>query len=561
MSPARKLLLALLVLLAAVLLPLSLPNDLIGGLTGLFGAPPDESLSWGNAVLGLVAIAPVFYAVSLAPTFGFASLLGVIFGAVSTALSSFWLMFFQGFSVWTYGGTIIGYVGYNALLFPFLRGFARIGAGEAGGGVDAGAFGVREGAPYRPFLLAMTWALYEYFKSVGFLGYPWGLIAYPIQGVLPLIQVVDVTGIWGLSFLMALINALVAEAALARTLAPPPRRYLRQAGFALVLLACVFGYGIIRLATPIPYKTTASLLLVQQNMDPWNESAGNEESYKLNAALTLTGVRSSARPPDLAVWSESSVSNVGVTLDRQYYPKQRADGLVADIKRAGVPVLFGGVVIADLQRQDLMNGAILADANGNVLDTYGKMHPVPFAESIPFFDVPWVRDFFRNVVGVWKPWVSGSRMTTFRVPLRAGGELAFGVPICFEDAFSDHVRGYINHGADILVNITNDSWSRTWSAEIQHFVAARFRAVENRRVLVRSTNGGVTSVVGPWGELRMKLPYFVEAWKQVDVPVYKEARPAIYTMLGDWFAWLLAALLLAVLVVNLVPTKKEAASR
>ena len=133
------------------------------------------------------------------PSFGFASLLGVVFGGVSTALSNFWLMFFQGFSVWTYGGTILGYVGFNALLFPFLRGFSRIGG------------------RFRPFLLASAWCVYEYFKSIGFLGYPWGLIAYPMGGFLPLVQFVDVTGVWGLSFLMALVNALVAEYAQPRT--------------------------------------------------------------------------------------------------------------------------------------------------------------------------------------------------------------------------------------------------------------------------------------------------------------------------------------------------------
>jgi apolipoprotein N-acyltransferase len=561
MQPVRKWVLALLVLLSSVLLPLALPNDFLGSAVRRLGLNPDESLYWGNAVLGFIAIAPVFYAISVAPTFGFASLLGVIFGAVSTALSSFWLMFFQGFSVWTYGGTTLGYVGYNSLLFPFLRGFARIGAGSTRSPVEP-----RSPRVFRPFLLAGAWALYEYFKSVGFLGYPWGLISYPVGGVLPLIQIVDVTGVWGLSFFMALVNALVAEVAIVGPLCGPradtlgasrgPRHLLlRQAAFVAFLAACILGYGVDRLATPIPHGTTASLLLVQQNMDPWDEGQGSAESFLTNAALTVAGVKGMKQPPDLAVWSESSVSNIGVTLDKEYSPK--GDDLVAAIRSGGVPVLFGGVVIVSRQRQEAMNAAILADADGNVVDTYGKIHPVPFAESIPFFEVPWVKAFFRDVVGIWNPWVSGTRFTTFRVPLRAGGELAFGVPICFEDAFASHVRGYIDHGADILVNITNDSWSKTWSSEIQHFVAARFRAVENRRVLVRSTNGGVTSVVGPWGELRAKLPYFEQAYLPVDVPVYRESRATIYTRWGDWFAWVLAAALFGVLLFDAVYKKRR----
>lgn len=533
MTATRKTWLILLVLLSSVLLPLALPSEFFGGAIKALGMRPDESFYWGNAVIGLICIAPVFYAVSLAPTFGFASLLGVIFGGVSTAFSSFWLMFFQNFSVWTYGGVIIGYIGYNSLLFPFLRGISRIST------------------RFRPFLLAMAWCVYEYFKSVGFLAYPWGLVAYPMGNFLPLIQFVDITGVWGLSFLMAFVNAIVAELALAggRPL------FIRQAGFLLVLLACALGYGAYRLSTPIPHESSASLLLVQQNLNPWDAGGGRDESLRINSELTLEAVRASPRKPDLAVWSESSVSTVYVTLDKKYY--QQKNDLVPAIQKAGIPVLFGGVVVIDLQKEQAWNASILASPDGAVQDIYGKIHGVPFAENIPFWDLEGVRWFFRNVVGLWNPWVTGDRLTIFHVPLAAGGQMAFSTPICFEDAFSDLCRQYITHGADLLLNITNDSWSNTWSAEIQHFQAARFRAIEDRRVLVRSANGGVSGVVGPWGEIRAKMPFFERTWKLVDVPLYKEKTPTFYTRFGDWFPRLLIVLLFAVLVGNRLWKKKR----
>ena len=120
--------------------PSPCPAQRVLRLDRAFGAQADESFYWGNAILGLVAIAPALYAVCRAPSFGFASLLGVVFGGVSTALANFWLMFFQGYSVWTMGGTVLGYIGYNALLFPFLRGFGRLET------------------RLRPFLLAAAWA-------------------------------------------------------------------------------------------------------------------------------------------------------------------------------------------------------------------------------------------------------------------------------------------------------------------------------------------------------------------------------------------------------------------
>jgi len=526
--------LLLLVVASSVLLPLALPSEFFGAAIRLLGLTPDESFFWGNAVLGFVCIAPVFYAVSRAPTFGFASILGLIFGGVSTALANYWLMFFQGYTTWTMGGTVLGYMGYNALLFPFLRGVSRL----------SGRF--------RPFLLAVAWCVYEYFKSIGFLGYPWGLVGYPAGAFLPLIQFVDVTGVWGLSFLIALVNALIAEAALFE------RRLLftRQAVFGAFLVACALTYGLIRLATPIPAATQASLLLVQQNSNPWEEGGkANVASVRVNMDLTLQGIRASRSRLDLAVWSESSVNNAWVDSENRLNPPDNP--LEPFFKTTGIPILFGGVAVVDYNLREYMNAAILVSPQGKVIDTYGKMHPVPFAESIPFFEYPAVQKFFRDVIGVWTPWFMGSRYTIFSVPLQAGGSLHFGSPICFEDAFGDLDRGFFLRGADMLINITNDSWSNTWSSEIQHFTVARFRAIENRRVLVRSTNGGVSGVVGPWGEVWGRMPFFQQAWRTVLVPVYKERTLTPYTRYGDWFPRVLIALLLVVLILNVAVKKKR----
>lgn len=526
--------LLLLVLASSVLLPLALPSEFFGAAIRLLGLTPDESFFWGNAVLGFVCIAPVFYAVSRAPTFGFASILGLIFGGVSTALANYWLMFFQGYTTWTMGGTVLGYMGYNALLFPFLLGVSRL----------SGRF--------RPFLLAVAWCVYEYFKSIGFLGYPWGLVGYPAGAFLPFIQFVDVTGVWGLSFLIALINALIAEAALFE------RRLLfaRQAVFGAFLVACALTYGLIRLATPIPAATQASLLLVQQNSNPWEEGGkANVASVRVNMDLTLQGIRASRSRPDLAVWSESSVNNAWVDSENRLNPPDNP--LEPFFKTTGIPILFGGIAVVDYNLREYMNAAILVSPQGKVIDTYGKMHPVPFAESIPFFEYPAVQKFFRDVIGVWTPWFMGSRYTIFSVPLQAGGSLHFGSPICFEDAFADLDRGFFLRGADMLINITNDSWSNTWSSEIQHFTVARFRAIENRRVLVRSTNGGVSGVVGPWGEVWGRMPFFQQAWRTVLVPVYKEKTLTPYTRYGDWFPRVLIGLLLVVLILNVAVKKKR----
>ena len=532
-----------LTLLSAVLLPLALPSEVFGWIASAFGAQAHSSFYWGNTVLGFVAIAPVMFAVCRAPTFGFASLLGVIFGALSTLIANFWLMFFQGYSIWTMGGVVIGYVGFNALLFPFLRGFSRIET------------------RLRPFLLAGAWAAYEYFKSIGFLGYPWGLIAYPLGDILPLVQFADITGVWGLSFLAALVNSLIAEAALllsgpARAWRQARAQLSRQAAFAGVLVVACLCYGFIRLAMPRPSEGVARLLLVQQNIDPWEEGKARSDSTRINQDLTREAVRQAPVAPDLAVWSESSVPDVWFT-HQDWFNRRQASRVMAPFAReVGVPVLFGGVGVKDYDKAEFMNSAALMSAAGEIVDTYAKMHPVPFAESIPFFENPVVRSFFENAVGIQLPWVMGTRYTLFQVPLRSGGSLDFGVPICFEDAFSDLCRGFVLRGADMLVNITNDSWSKTWSAEIQHFSVARLRSVENRRVLVRSANGGVSAVIDPWGRILQRLPLFVRTTAVVEVPLYAVDRLTIYTRFGDWFPRLLIGLLLVALVWDLLRGKR-----
>ncbi|MCK7485500.1 MAG: hypothetical protein MZU97_07995 [Bacillus subtilis] len=98
-------------------------------------------------------------------------------------------------------------------------------------------------------------------------------------------------------------------------------------------------------------------------------------------------------------------------------------------------------------------------------------------------------------------------------------------------------RDFAREGADFFVNLTNDSWSRTVSALVQHFAAARFRAVENRRTLVRSTNGGISCVVGPFGEVLAELPVFRAESRFLEIPVYREDRQTVYTTYGDWFAY------------------------
>ena len=138
------------------------------------------------------------------------------------------------------------------------------------------------------------------------------------------------------------------------------------------------------------------------------------------------------------------------------------------------------------------------------------------------------------------------------MPIRGGGTLKFGTPICFEDAYPDLCRRFILAGADAWINLTNVSWSQRESAEIQMFVAARFRAIENRRVMIRATNGGVTSIIGPKGEIMGILDLFTKDTLTAEVPIYRSRSLTAYTVFGDYFPMILAMILLGFLVVNYI---------
>jgi apolipoprotein N-acyltransferase len=120
----------------------------------------------------------------------------------------------------------------------------------------------------------------------------------------------------------------------------------------------------------------------------------------------------------------------------------------------------------------------------------------------------------------------------------------FSTPICFEDTFGYLCREFVARGAQVLVNMTNDAWSFSVPGAMQHMTMAVFRAVENRRSVVRSTNGGMTNIIDPNGRILRSLPPFTEGYLSGTVPVYTSTS-TLYTRWGDWFPWVLLVVSLA----------------
>lgn len=498
-------------------------------------AVPNELFKHGLVPLGFIALVPLYLAVlELGGPKASALVVGV-FGALQHALTSFWLWFFQDYRIWTLGSTTLAYFVVYSVLGLYLWLFLSK-SGRA-----------------RPLAFIVLWVGFEYQKSTGFLGYPWGLLPYSLTDALPLLQIADLTGLYGVTAVLAACNAALAELLLGLGPATAGRPSLRlpsrlsarvrggYAAFALALTALSLGYGLARMAVPIPRVGSIDAVLVQQNTDPWAD--GDEDAaVATNIRLAKEAIAAAPRKPDLVVFSETTLRRPYAEF-RAYFSKRPAsDPLIPFIRDSGAWLLTGAPVVVDWKSFDATNSVILIDPESRLVKSYAKVHPVPFAEAIPFWEIPAFRSFMQKVVGLESGWALGTEFVVFELPTKSG-TFRFGSPICFEDAFADVCRNFALQDADLLINLTNIAWSRTDSAEIQHWAAARFRAIESRRTLVRSTNGGVSCVVGPYGETIDSLPLFTATAKFVQVPVFRDASPTVYTSWGDWFAH--AALLLS----------------
>ena len=514
---------------------------------------PNELFLFGSSAFGIFALVPLYMALLRARSFAAAGLACGAQIACVHLFSSFWLANFKDFAIFTLGASTIAYFGLGVLIGWCLKTV------------------LSSRQDIRPFAFAACWVCWEWLKSTGFLAYPWGTLSMTSLGLRRLIQIADTTGIWGITFLLALFSAVAAELIL---LIPIKRKIIslrkalafpavRASIFAAALFALGFFYGLYRLNTlPAPEGSFAASI-IQQNSDPWDDGGGTEKALRDIQRLTresLAAWKEEGKEPDIIIWSETSLSRPFNTAQgRLYYGAQpEGDTFFSFLEEAGAPLFTGSPYIAseDGKRRNY-NSAILITPDGSLADWYGKIQLVPFAEYVPFADNELLSSLFKKIVGFSSGWTPGKKLTVFSFEAKTPNgplNVPFVSPICFEDAFPAVTARLYKAGAKVLINITNDSWSMTASAEYQHFAVASFRAIELRCTMIRSTNGGYTAIILPSGEVQASLPLFEKAYLNANVPVYPNAK-TFYTRFGDWLA-LLCALFAAAAVINALKPKK-----
>ena len=477
-------------------------------------------------------------------------------------LSSFWLGNFNDFAIFTVGGPTIAYA-IEGLIYGrfFHAALASLDCSPEEAALKDSSFRGAGKTLKRVFFFAAIYSIWEWVKSVGFLAYPWGtLIMTSFQSKL-LIQIVDITGTWVISFLWSLFAATVAEGIALYSVYQPRLNYLvKRMYFCIVMITFSlfvldFIYGAVQYTKPRAIAKTANIAVIQHNTNSWLED-GDVQSVLSAEKMTAKAMKEAAKP-DLVCWSES-ILNYAFPDSYFYYETSPAKKPVIHfIKETGVPFAIGGpLYFNENGQQKFYNGVIVFDKNATITGMSGKIHLVPFAEYVPLMDKEWFRKIMNALVGFSNGWTPWTKYNIYSIPLQSGDNLNFCVPICFEDAFPDICRDFYNLGAEVLLSISNDSWSNFKSAEYQHFVIAGFRAIELRTTLVRTTNSGYSGAVDARGSIIADLPLFEAAELVTTIPVY-EHKQTVYAKYGDWLIILFILLFAAFLAQCAIETYKK----
>ena len=391
------------------------------------------------------------------------------------------------------------------------------------------------GSGLRRFWLPVFWVALELVRSVLFTGFPWELLGYTQYRVLPLIQIADLVGVYGVSFMVVLCNAAIFQIVFCmRPPNNPNRAAARQAAVALVvacsgLAAGAWFYGNARLADvdrQLAAAPTHRLTVVQGNIAQDVKWAPAFQIATIERYLGLSAA-AMAEAPALIIWPETAVPF------HFLYNGPMTEKVLDGIRDAGTDFLVGSnAVVTGGSGPAYYNSAFLITADGTVTGRYDKAHLVPFGEYVPLKRwlpfvgkmVEHVGDFQAGRTGDTLPWLTER----------------LGVLICYEIIFPNLARRLVANGASVLVNMTNDAWYGRSSAPYQHFSMAVFRAVENRRPLVRSANTGISGFIDPAGRITAATALFQSAAVTRPVPVFREKTA--YTRFGDRFAWACLAL-------------------
>jgi len=377
-----------------------------------------------------------------------------------------------------------------------------------------------------PFISApIIWTALEWGRTFIFSGFPWALFGSTQYKNIPFIQIANITGVYGVSFLLILCNAALVEIALA--LKNKTKKPIVKAAATIVIIGIVFSYGIYSINKHDKQSIKkVKVSLIQANIEQakkWNPKF-QDETIKKYAKLTLSR---DAENSKLIVWPETAVPFF-------YQKEEEYQKIIKQLSlQSKADLLFGSPAyeVKDKEHLNFFNRAYFLSNNAASLNSYDKMHLVPFGEYVPSF-IPFLA---KLVYGIGE-FIPGKEHTVFKS--ESGN---FSVLICFEGIFPAQSREFVKKGADFLVNITNDAWYGKSSAPYQHLSLSIFRAVENNVPLIRAANTGISAIIDKNGRIKASSDIFIETAVSGEIYIGKSGR-TFYTEFGDVFSILITTI-------------------
>ncbi|MHB8483673.1 MAG: apolipoprotein N-acyltransferase [Nitrospiria bacterium] len=370
------------------------------------------------------------------------------------------------------------------------------------------------------------WTALEFIRGHFFIPFPWVSLGYSQYLHLPLIQISDLTSVYGISFLIMLVNTVLFEIIAVfyfhgKEASPSSRFSWLPLACTLFVFLLVLSYGYIRLIPPDVPAKSVKISVVQGNIDQnkkWDEKFRNKTlSYYEDLSR-----EADKNHPDMIIWPETSVPFL---FEQELKYQTELKRFVKDLR---TPLLFGSPSVTRSSRgEEWFNSAYLLNSDGNRVDRYDKMNLVPFGEYVPFQSLLFFVNKITEGIGDFR---SGERHTVFQLPNHP-----FGTLICFEVIFPELFRQFVNKGAVFMTTITNDAWFGRSSAPYQHFSMVVFRAIENRTPIARAANTGISGFIDSRGKIEEMTPLFVSAQLTYELKYYGERT--FYTRHGDIFGW------------------------
>ena len=489
----------------------------------------------GFGLIAFLALIPVF-AVIRHTSWKHVWWMGFFFGFVFFLFFTYWLKSFHALAI---------------VLIPVIKAFEMMLCFVALKAADS--FFKRFGY----IVQAIIWVAYAYLSESWFAGFAYGNIAYTLYNFAPLIQIADITGVWGVVLLVILPQPFLGRylCDFTRGNAIPFVRYLMKnivfiIVYAILLVSTlIYGFAKVSEWRGKEPDRVWDVVTVQHNHDSW-EGGYLTYLHNFNNLRRYTLEALSQTNPDIVVWSETAFVP-SVAWHTKYSTEGSGYEITAELvnqfvsfgENLPVPLLTGNPegVIEDESLPPILedgstnridyNSVILFD-DGEIKETYRKQHLVPFTEHFPYEEeLPWLYNLLLANDYNW--WLQGTESVVF-----TSDDVKFSTPICFEDNFGYLSAGFVASGADVLVNMSNDSWSKKVSAEMQHAAMGAFRSVEIRKSTVRGTNSGITCMITPDGKMHDAMEPFTMGWKLYHVPVYThESNPdTFYVNHIDLFA-------------------------